>query len=186
MNGDVLRAAGLGEHGGELRANGLVEGDVGDNAVTEEGGFAALGAVEELIGDQELAGLEIFPEGAHGAHGNDALHAEEFHGVNVGAEVEFGGKNAMAASMAREKRDALPFQSAEDEGVGGIAEGSFEADFAGVGQARHGVKAAPADDADLYERRFRSRSFAFWFLRVGHGVLRWIIVAVVNEKAGSS
>jgi hypothetical protein len=149
VDGNALRAAGFGEDGGKLRASRLVEGDVSDDAVAEESGFATFGAVEELIGDQELARLEIFPERAHGTDRDDALHAEEFHGVDVGAEVEFRRKDAVAAAVAGEERDALSFQSAEDEGVGGIAEGSFEAEFASVGQSGHGVEAAATDDTDV-------------------------------------
>ena len=157
---NFLGAAGFAENGGELRAGGLVEGDVGDDAIAEEGGFATLGAVEELIGNEEFTGAQIFLEGADGADRDDALDAEKLHGVDIGAEIEFGGENAMAATVTGKKGDALPFQGADDEGVGGIAEGSLDANFAGVGQTAHGIEAAAADDADLGERSFRPRTLA--------------------------
>src|SRR5438876_723965 len=54
----------------------------------------------------------------------------------------------MAARVACEKGDLLPFQRSDHDGVGWIAERSLDADFAGVGEALHGVKATAADDAD--------------------------------------
>ncbi len=77
------------------------------------------GAVDELAGHDEVGGLVLFLERTDGGDGKDALHAELFHGVDVGAEVELGGKNAMAASVTREEGDLTALELAEDEGVGG-------------------------------------------------------------------
>ena len=44
----------------------------------------------------------------------------------------------MAAAVAGEEGNALPFQRADNEGVGRIAERSFDANSARVGQAGHG------------------------------------------------
>ena len=52
--------------------------------------------------------------------------------------------------MAREKSDALAFERADNDGIGGIAEGSLDANFARVGEAVHVIQAAAADNADLY------------------------------------
>ena len=72
----------------------------------------------------------------------------------------------MAAAVARQERHALPFQRADDDGVGGIAERRLDADFARVGEARHGVQAAAADDADLHLRlvfrAFRALAALAW------------------------
>ena len=59
MHGNGTGNARVGEHGGELRAGGLVEGDVGHDAIAEKSGFAALGAVEKLIHDKKFAGAQI-------------------------------------------------------------------------------------------------------------------------------
>jgi hypothetical protein len=93
------------------------------------------------------------------------LDAEKFHGVDVSAVVELGGKEAMAAGVAGEEGDAFAFEGAEDEGVGGIAEGGFDAEFAGVGESGHGVQAAAADYADFCEGRFCAGGFGRGFFR---------------------
>ena len=55
----------------------------------------------------------------------------------------------MAAAVAREECHAAPFEVADYEGVGGIAEGRLHANFAGRFEAGHGVEAAAADDSDF-------------------------------------
>src|SRR5271156_184052 len=56
----------------------------------------------------------------------------------------------MAAAVTRQKCHALPFQRADNDCVGGIAEGSLHADFARIGEAWHGIQAAAADDGELH------------------------------------
>ncbi len=106
--------AGFGDDVGKLRADGIGEADVGDQAFAEEGGDAAAGAVEELVGDDEIERAVLFLERADGAEGEDALDAERFHAVDIGAEVQFGGRDAMAASVAREEGDVAAGEFADD------------------------------------------------------------------------
>ena len=73
------------------------------------------GAIDELVGHDEVGGLVLFLERADGGDGEDALDAELLEGVDVGAEVELGGQNAMAAAVAREKGDLAAFELAENE-----------------------------------------------------------------------
>src|SRR5882724_12439866 len=68
--------AGVGQDCAKIGAGGMRERYVGYQAVAEEGRDAAFSAVEELVGDEELAGAEFFFQGAYGAHGDDSLHAE--------------------------------------------------------------------------------------------------------------
>ena len=107
------------------------------------------GAVDELVGHDEVGGLVLFLERADGGDGEDALDAELLEGVDVGAEVQLRGQDAMAAAVAREKGDLAAFEFAENEGVGWLAEGRFDALFVHVGESGHGVEPAAADDADL-------------------------------------
>ncbi len=55
----------------------------------------------------------------------------------------------MAAAVAREKGDLAAFEFAENEGVGGRAEGRFHALLVNVGESGHGIEPAAADDADF-------------------------------------
>ena len=107
------------------------------------------GAVDELVGDHEVGGLVLFLERADGGDGEDALDAELLEGVDVGAEVQLRGQNAVAAAVAGEEGDLAAFQFAEDEGVGWVAEWRLDALFMNIGESGHGIKPAAADDADL-------------------------------------
>ena len=110
---------------------------------------AMKGAVDELVGHNEVGGLVLFLERADGGDGDDALDAELLEGIDVGAEVELGRKNAMAAAVTREESDLAAFELAENEGVRGRAEGRFDALLVDVGESGHGVEPAAADDADF-------------------------------------
>jgi len=70
------------------------------------------GAVNELVGDDEVRRLVFFLEGADGGDRDDALDAELLHAVDVGAEVELRRQDAVAATVAREKtqRAGLPIR----------------------------------------------------------------------------
>ena len=85
-----------------------------DQAFAEEGRDAAARAVEELVGDDEIERAMLFLERADGAEGDDALHAERFHAVDIGAEVQFRRRDAVTAPVAREKRHLLAGERAED------------------------------------------------------------------------
>jgi hypothetical protein len=151
-----------GRGGGHGGADGVAEGDVADDAFAEEGGDAMEGAIDELVGDDEVSGLVLFLERADGGDGEDALDAELFEGVDVGAEVELGGQDAMAAAVAGKEGDFAAFELAEDEGVRGRAEGRFHGFLVDVGESRHGVEPAAADDADFRLRQcllLRASSF---------------------------
>jgi hypothetical protein len=45
----------------------------------------------------------------------------------------------MPAAMPGKKSDFAPFERAQHESVGGLAEGSLNADLADLGQSRHGI-----------------------------------------------
>ena len=111
------------------------------------------GAVDELVGHHKVGGLVLFLQRADSGDRKNALHAEFLEGVDVGAEVQLRGQNAMAAAVARQERDLAALQFAQHEGVGGFAEGRFHALFMNVGESGHGIQPAAADDADLRLRQ---------------------------------
>jgi hypothetical protein len=126
---------------------------VAHNAFAEEGGDAMKGAVDELVGNHKVGGLVLFLQRADGRDGENALDAELLECVDVGAEVQLRGQNAMAAPMPRQKRHLAALQLAQHKRVGGLAKGRLHALFAHVGESGHGVKPAAADDADLRLRQ---------------------------------
>src|ERR1700723_3180818 len=107
------------------------------------------GAVDELIGDHEVAGLVLFAERADGGNGEDAGDAEHFEGVDIGAEVDLGWEQAVSAAVTGEEGDLTAFECAEDEGVAGIAPGGGDVFFVNAGETGHGIQPAAADDADF-------------------------------------
>ena len=57
----------------KMRAGGLVETDVRHDAAAEKRAMRSARAIEELIGDEKIERLQIVPQRADGADGNDPL-----------------------------------------------------------------------------------------------------------------
>ena len=120
---------------------------VGDEAIAEERGHAAACAVEELIGEDEVERTVFLFERTDGAEREDALNAERLHAVDIGAEVQFRRRNAMAAAVAGEKCDRLTGQYADDVTIRRAAPGSVDVDLLVGFETGHGVEPAAADDS---------------------------------------
>src|SRR6266700_2877031 len=69
--------------------------------------------------------------------------------MNVGTKIEFAGQEAMATTVARQKRDFAAFQRATYIGVGRGAERRLHPHFFDPGQPGHRVEPAAADDSDF-------------------------------------
>src|SRR6266851_4099511 len=69
--------------------------------------------------------------------------------MNVRAEIQFGGEEHVATSVACEEGDFAVFEFAGDVGVGRVAEGCGQTDFLHVGEAGHGVEATASYDSDF-------------------------------------
>jgi hypothetical protein len=100
------------------------------------------GAIDKLVGDEEFARSQFFLEGAHGADGDDAVHAEKFERVNVGAVIDFGRQNAMAAAVAGKEGDAFALEKPVTMASEGSPKGVLTRDFPAIGEAFHRIKAA--------------------------------------------
>ena len=107
------------------------------------------GAVDELVRHHEVRGLVLFLQRADRRDGENALHAQLLEGVDIGAEVQLGRQNAMAAAVARQKGDFAALELAQHKGVRRLAERRLDALFVNVGESGHGVKPAAADNPDL-------------------------------------
>jgi hypothetical protein len=106
------------------------------------------GAIDELIGEDDFARFEFGLQGADGADADDPADAELFHAVDVGAGVQFAGKNTMAAGVAREENDVSASEFAGEEFIGGIAEGGLDFDPFLIRKPFNTIEAAAADNAD--------------------------------------
>ena len=86
---------------------------------------------------------------AHRAHRNDVGHADALQRVDVGAEVDLGGRNPVAAPVPRQKHHALAVELAAQQFVRRLAERRGDLLPALAGEAVDVVDAAAADDAQL-------------------------------------
>jgi hypothetical protein len=102
--------AGLRRGLGHRCANRIAKGHVAYNPVAKKSRNAKEGSVNELVGHHKVGGLVLFLQRAHGRNRENALHAELLECVNVGAEVQLRGQNAMPASMPSKKRYAAALQ----------------------------------------------------------------------------
>jgi hypothetical protein len=95
-----------------------------DDAVAEEGGAALTGgAVEELVGNDDVPGDDLLLHAADGGNRDDPFDAELLHAVDVGTEGDFRREQAVAAAMPGQKNHLHPLQGAGDIGVRRLAKG---------------------------------------------------------------
>ena len=95
------------------------------------------------------SGLYSSLQTADRARRENALDAEQLEAEDVGAEVQLRREDAVPGAVARQKRDPLAAQRADQVGTGRIAERRRDRPLFEVGQLRHVVQAAAADDSDL-------------------------------------
>jgi hypothetical protein len=80
---------------GNLIVIGVGEGDVTDKSVLEEGKWAiALGAVDNLIGDNEVLRLDLLLQRADGGEADNTAYTDGAKGSDVGA-----GRNLMRREL---------------------------------------------------------------------------------------
>ena len=92
-------------HFGKLRAHRIGEADVRHQTFAEKRGDASACPIEKLIGNDELQRRVFFLQRSDGAQRQDAIDAQQFEPVNIGAKVQLRWRMAMAASVPRKKRD---------------------------------------------------------------------------------
>ena len=59
----------------------------------------------------------------------------DLHAVDIGAEIQFGGRDAVAAAVTREKSYLVTFELTNDIVIGRRAKRSFHRDFALAGES---------------------------------------------------
>jgi hypothetical protein len=91
MRFDFSNLAGLLEHIAHVFADRMGKSNMGHYAVTEERRFtsASPGAIKELIGNHHVEWRVLFLQRTNRRRRKDTFHPEQFHAVNVGAEVDF-------------------------------------------------------------------------------------------------
>src|SRR5439155_21112160 len=77
---------------------------------------------------------------------NNSLHAQFFHGIDIGTKVQLRRQDVVAAAMTGEKGNSLPFQSARNKIIGRSPKRRLQAYFLEIGQSCHLIKPASTDD----------------------------------------
>ena len=104
--------------------------------------------VDELVHDDEHAGMQMLAQRAHGADGNDIGHAQPLQRVDVGAEVDLRGRNPVAAPVPWQKYHRLAVELAAQQFVRRPAERRRYLLPALAGEAVDVVDTAAADNAE--------------------------------------
>src|SRR5690606_8039014 len=111
--------------------------------------WPTFGAVEELVGDHEIKGRQLFLERPDGAERQQPLHAKLLEGVDVRPERQIRRRDAVAATVAGQKDDFATADLALNEGVRRRAPGGFHPNFPALFQRVHVIEAAASDNSDL-------------------------------------
>ncbi len=127
----------------------MTKPNVCDKSIAEEGIDAMSRAIDELVRDNEIQRTVFFLQGANGGQRNDALDTKLLQTVYVGAVVQLRRHEAMSTAMAGQEGDLATGQRSQDVSVRRLAEWGVKRKLTHVGQARHGVKTASADDANF-------------------------------------
>lgn len=141
--------------GTDFRVEGVRETYVADHAAFEECEWAdSLGAVDDLVGDDEVAGFDGFLEAAYSGEGDDGADAEVAEGGDVGASGDFVGGELVMEAMAGDEGDGDWLACGgrwvveDGDGRGGSAPGSAWVEGGDVGEVREGLESCAANDGD--------------------------------------
>lgn len=100
----LQRVSALANNLGDLLIEWVGEANVPDNATLEEGERSdALGSVDNLVWDDEVAWLDLLLEGADCGEGDDTTDTNRAESGNVGAVWNFMWCNGMICSVAGKK-----------------------------------------------------------------------------------
>ena len=101
----------------ELAIEGVSKADVTDDTALEEGERAdALGAVDDLIRDNKVHGLDLLLERAYGGEGDDGSDADVTQGRDVGAVGDLVRRELVVDAMAGQEGDIVVVVSEDLDG----------------------------------------------------------------------
>lgn len=124
--------------------------DVSDNPALEESERTnALGAIDDLVWDHEVAGLDLLLQRADGREGNDAADAEGAESGDVGAVRDFVGGEGVVGAVAGEEGDGGVLVGEDRDGGGRCAPGSGDVQGGDGGVPFEPLEASSADDGNV-------------------------------------
>ena len=108
----------------------------------------AKGAVDELVDEHEQARIELLLERAAGRNRDDVGDAGPLQRVDIGAVIDAGGRQRMAAPVPGQKHRFRRADPAEAQRVRRLAPGRRDALLANVLKTGQVIDARAADDSD--------------------------------------
>ena len=152
----TLQAVSTGpNHLGDTLIEGVSERNVGNDASLEEGERTdSLGAIDDLVGDNEIARLDLLLQAADGGESDDGTDTDGAQGSDVSASRDLvGGDLVVQAVTAQESHGngllvvgALVVQ--DGDGGGRVAPGSRDVQRGHLGEAGKLTQASTANDGD--------------------------------------
>ena len=88
-----------------------------------EGRFAAPGVVDDLMGNDQVAGLQIGTDATVRSDRHDPCDATVTQGPDIGLVVDLVRRNRVAVTMTCEEGDFAASDLAESHGTGGLPVG---------------------------------------------------------------
>ena len=161
---------------GNALVKGVAEGNVADNATLEEcEGADTLGAVDDLVWNDKVAGLDLLLQTADGGESNDCADTDGAESGNVGARRDLMRGDLVVSTVTTEEGDGdgLVVVSVVEDGDGrrGLAPGSSDVERGNLMEAGEFAKTSSADDSDrdgVYNCQYRvSRELIMEVLREG-------------------
>lgn len=140
---------------GDTLVEGVTEGNVSDNTALEVSPWTdTLGAVNDLVGDNEVAGLNSLLETANSGESNDAADTNGAKSSDVGAGRHFVRGNLVVGAVTAQERDSnglvvvLALVVEDGDRGGRLAPGGRNIQRSNLGESRKLAKASAADDSN--------------------------------------
>ncbi len=142
---DVRR--GLGQDVAELGAVGVGEAHVAEHGSVDEGVGASPRAVDQLVADDQLPGMDVGAQRTGGERADHAAHAELAEGPQVGPRVHPVGRVLVVLSVAGEEGDGPVADRRQGHRSRRRTVGGVDGELRDV--VEEPVEAAAADHGDL-------------------------------------
>ncbi len=97
-----------------------------DASLSEEGFLPREGPVDELIGQNEIAGPILLLERSTCRNRNEIGHAGTFQNVDIGAVIDIARRQFMAAAVARQKTNGQSVDIGKKDIVGRCTPRAFD------------------------------------------------------------
>jgi hypothetical protein len=129
---------------------GVRETDMADNTALEESERPdALGAIDDLVGNDKVHGLDLLAQGADCGEGDDAADADVAQGGDAGAVGHLVGRELVVQAVAGEEGDVGAVVGEDVDGRGRRAPGRDGVEHGDGLVALELAQAGAADDGDV-------------------------------------